>query len=122
MTGRRRADGTLIAALAGGATVRAAARRAGISEATVYRRLRDPEFCQQVTAARADLIEGAMGRTARSMSAAASTLRKLLKAPSDAVKLGAARALLEHGIKLRDSVDHERRLQALEQREQGRRR
>jgi hypothetical protein len=68
------------------------------------------------------MVEKAMGRTARAMTDAARVLHKLLRTGSDQVKLGAARALLEHGIKLRDSVDHERRLQALEQRAQGRRR
>ena len=47
---------------------------------------------------------------------AADTLRGLLKADSDAVKLGAARSLLELGTKLREAVELEERLTDLERR------
>jgi transposase len=61
---RKRADAALLAALAGGATVRAAARKGAVSESTVYRRLRDREFRARVTEARAAMVERALGRTA----------------------------------------------------------
>ena len=47
MTKRNR-DHILIEELANGADQRAAARAAGVSESTVYRRLRDPEFCRRL--------------------------------------------------------------------------
>jgi hypothetical protein len=49
------------------------------------------------------------------MTAAAATLRKLLKAEAETVRLGAARALLELGTKLRESAELEERLRALEE-------
>jgi len=42
--GRRHADAALRLALACGATVENAARAAGVSERTLYRRLKDPVF------------------------------------------------------------------------------
>ncbi len=53
------------------------------------------------------------------MADAAAKLRELLTAESESVRLGAARALLELGTKLRDSVELEARLAALEQRHEG---
>ncbi len=66
MTGseRKSADALLIAALATGAARQEAAKTAGISEAIVYRRLADSAFRRRVSAARAELIDAAVGRLA----------------------------------------------------------
>jgi HEAT repeat protein len=48
------------------------------------------------------------------MTEAADQLRQLLAAESESVRLGAARALLELGVRLRESVDLEARIAALE--------
>jgi hypothetical protein len=98
-------DDALLVALASGATVRRAARKAGIAERTAGRRLTDPNFRRRVHETRAALFERAIGRLARAATKAADTLRRLLNAQSDSVKLGAARALLELGNKLHESVD-----------------
>jgi hypothetical protein len=118
--GRRNADAVLAAALAGGAKVKQAAQRADVSERTAFRRLADPGFRRQVVEARSAMVARACGRMAAGMAGAAVTLRRLLKAESDAVKLGAARALLELGYKLgevagiREQLDELRReLEAL---------
>jgi hypothetical protein len=50
------------------------------------------------------------------MAKAAGTLRKLLTASSDSVKLGAARAMLELGVKVREAAELEQRLVLLESR------
>jgi hypothetical protein len=114
--GRRKGEDALLVALAGGRTVREAARAAGIGERTARRRLAEPGFARRVAALQAQMIEQALGRSVKSMSAAADTLRKLLRAQSESVRLGAARALLELPVKLRDSVELEQRLAALEER------
>jgi hypothetical protein len=49
------------------------------------------------------------------MADAAAVLRKLLAAESESVRLGAARSILELGNKLREAVEWEERLAALEQ-------
>jgi hypothetical protein len=113
---RRNADPLLIAALAGGATNQDAARRAGVSEKTVYRRLDDPTFRQQVADARAGLVTRAVAMLAEAGTEAVRTLRALLAdGTPPAVRLGAARAVLELGTRLRESEELERRLAALEE-------
>jgi hypothetical protein len=111
---RKNADATLLAALASGATVEAAAKQAGVSEGTVYRRLREPGFKAEIDQARADLIERAVSVLAGISSAAVVTLGQLLKSNRDSVRLGAARTVLEMTIKLRDHAELEQRLAAME--------
>ena len=114
--GRKSADEAIIVALAGGRTVQAAARVAGVAESTIYRRLRETEFRRRVTETRAEFTARALGNLAAASTAAAGTLRRLLKAESEAVRLSAARSILELGTKLRDSVELEQRILALEAR------
>ncbi len=113
---RKNADVAILATLAGGGTVEEAAKQAGVSERTVYRRLEEPAFKRQVSEARADLVRQSVGKLARISSAAATTLGLLLKAESESVRLGAARAVLELGTKMREADELEARLAALEER------
>lgn len=113
--GRRKRDDALMLALASGQTIRDAARAAGIGERTATRRLSDPAFRRRVAELRADMVCRALGKMADGMGDAADKLRQLLAANSEAVQLGACRALLELGVKLRESVELEQRLAALEQ-------
>src|SRR5262249_55802340 len=106
---QKRADEFLLLAVAAGPTLRGAAPGAGISERTATRRIADPNFRRRITELRAEMVNRALGCMADSMTDAADTLRRLLKAPADNVKLGAARSLLELGAKLRDSVEVEDR-------------
>ena len=114
--GRRKGDAALVLALAGGQTVRDSARAAGVGERTATRRLAAADFRRRVIETRAALVERATGQMADAMSAAAEALRKLLEARSEAVRLGAARAVLELGMKLRESAELEERLAELERR------
>ncbi|HEY7310273.1 MAG TPA: hypothetical protein VH643_12995 [Gemmataceae bacterium] len=114
--GRRNADEQLLMALACGATVDNAARQAGISPATAYRRLADPAFGQRLQQLRGDMVSRTAGTLTAAASEAVRTLLELLKNPtSSAVRLGAARAVLEIGMRLREMTDLEARLAALEQ-------
>jgi hypothetical protein len=60
------------------------------------------------------MVAQCLGRMADGMVEAADTLRKLLSASSESVRLGAARAVLELGMKVRDSVEVGERLDELE--------
>jgi HEAT repeat protein len=60
------------------------------------------------------MIGQALGRMAAGMTEAADVLRALLKAEAETVRLGAARSLLDLGVKLREVVEFEERLAALE--------
>jgi type II secretory pathway component PulF len=115
-TGRRNVDHNLLTALACGATVEAAARSAGVSESTVYRRLRQPAFRQRLQEVRADMVQRTSAMLTASGMEAVKTLLALQQASTPAsVRLGAARAILELGLKVREVADLERRLSALEQ-------
>ena len=85
---RKNADLTLVLAVAAGLTNKQAAEQAGISESTVYRRLRDPVFKQQVGEARAATVEQASARLTAASLTAIQTLLQLLSAESESVRLG----------------------------------
>ncbi len=111
----RRADEKLLAALACGATKENAARQAGVSLSTVKRRLDDPEFCRQLQALRADILHRAIAALTAASTEAVRTLLDLLKPSSPhAARLGAARSVLEIGMKARLLVELEERMTALE--------
>ena len=55
-----------------------------------------------------------VGRLSHVSVKAVDTLQELLKSKSDVAKLGAARAILEHATKLRESEELDARLSALE--------
>lgn len=114
--GRKQADQQLLLALACGATVENAARKAGVSESTVYRRLADPDFRRQLQGFRADMVQRTAGTLTAAATEAVKTLLALQQASVPAaVRLGAARAVLEIGMKLREVADLEDRLAALEE-------
>jgi hypothetical protein len=100
--------------LAGGTALRVACRKDGVGETTVKRWLKDPVFVHRVTELRSEMTNRALGRLCDGMALAADALRKLLSAESESVRLGAARAVLELGTKLRESVELEQRVTALE--------
>jgi hypothetical protein len=104
--GRKNADSALLLGLASGKTIADAAQSAGVSERTAFRR--------QVAELRAEMVSRALGKMADSMTEAADCLRALLHAESESTRLGAARSILELASKLRDSVELDERLAALE--------
>jgi AcrR family transcriptional regulator len=115
--GRHGADEALLLALACGATKENAARKAGVSERTVYRRLKDRDFRQRLQALRTDMVQRAANVLTASSMEAVKTLLSLQDASvPNSVRLGAARAILEQGTRLRELADLEERLAALEQR------
>jgi hypothetical protein len=112
---KRNADEALMAALACGATLENAAKTAGVSARTAHRRMRDPQFKQRLDAFRADMVHRTAGMVTAASTQAVKTLIALQDPSTPAsVRLGAARALLEFGIKLRDSAEMEQRLARLE--------
>jgi hypothetical protein len=115
-TGRRAADEKLVIALACGSTVENAARQAGVGETTVYRRLKEPAFQAMLNTARQEMIQ----RTANMLTAASlESVKTLLRLQGEgvphAVQLGAAKAIVELGAKLRESAELFARVAALEQ-------
>jgi hypothetical protein len=111
---RRSADTLLVAALASGQPILEAARTAGISERTAYRRLQDARFRREVADARAGLLAQAVGQLADATTAAVSTLRALLDAEAETVRLGAARSILDTALRGAEFCDLAERVRVLE--------
>jgi hypothetical protein len=115
-------DQVLISVLGCGSTVEAAANKAGVSQATVYRRKQDPEFKRQLEQFRSEIVErtGAM-LTAASLESTRTLIELQQATVPPAVRLGAARATLEIGTKVRELAYLEARMAALERKveEQG---
>ena len=115
--GRHRADESLIASLVAGVTVQEAASRAGVGQRTAFRRLNDPRFRRLLAETKGRMLETVSTRLVASAGAACEELERLLKkAESESVRLGAARTILEQVLRMRELVEIDQRLLALEQR------
>lgn len=114
-SGRAAADDVLALAIAAGLTVTEAAKRAKVGERTLYRRLQEPEFKQQVSEIRAAMVAQVSGQLVDAGTEAVRTLRSLLTAESESVRLAASKAVLELGAKFRESTELEDRISALEE-------
>lgn len=113
---RKKTNDILLLALACGATVDAAAHNAGVSRRTAHRRLKDPAFQAELKALQGDMLR----RTSAMLTASGMEFVKTivdLHKPSNAgaVRLGAARVGIELGARLREAVDLEQRIAALEE-------
>jgi hypothetical protein len=105
----------LLAAVAAGSTA-AAAQLAGVSERTVRRRLSDPEFQRRVEDARAETVYRALSRISAVAIMATETLVALME-PNEprSVRLNAAKAVLDMGLRLRAERALKERVGATEQ-------
>ena len=118
--GKRGADHQLLLALACGATIEAAARQAGVSESTVYRRMADPDFKQRLREVVADMVQRSSRMLTAATGEANKTLLALLKESTPpATRHAAARSIIELGMKTRETADLEQRIAALEARDDG---
>src|SRR3954453_12164873 len=109
-------EAALVVALAAGATKPEAAKRSGVAVRTVYRRLEDAEFRSAVRRERDALVQNALGRLTDASADAADVLRSIAvdgDAPAGA-RVAAARATLELGTRLRESVELSERIDAIE--------
>ena len=119
---RTRGDELLLGALAAGSSVEDAARTAGVSIRTAYRRLAEPTFARRLAQARDELISAALGELVECAAEAVATLRALLSASDERVRLGAAKSTLEQLLRLRETLTLSQRLAALERTMQQRQR
>jgi transposase len=105
----------LVTALAKGATVAQAARQAGVSERTVYRRRQQPEFQARITTIQTETLERVVSILAAANELGIHTLVSCLQSSSPAhVRRSAARDILTNGLRYREAVELEKRLVALE--------
>ena len=107
----------LTLALARGASYSEAAVAAGVGERTVVRRMQNPAFRAEVERVRSAMLGIAMGRLTAAVAGAVDTLADLLHPETlSSVRRGAAHSILGHALRLREHLDHEERLAALEAR------
>ena len=111
-------DQAFLAALAFGATVENAARKAGISERSAYYRLDDPTFQARLDQVRLDTLLRTGGMLTGAALVSVKTLVDLQQDATvpAAVRRGAARDVLELAVKYRESNGTEQRVAALEDR------
>jgi HEAT repeat protein len=76
--------------------------------------MKDRVFMEEVNQCRSRMIDSASGSLASTMKKAALTLKKLLDAEGEAVRLSAAKAILDLGLKVAQATELERRVEALE--------
>lgn len=115
--GKSQLDEVVLVSLACGATIDAAASKSGVSKRTIYRRLQDPKFQKRLREIRSEMVERASAMLTASAIEAVKTLLDLQKSNvPHATRLGAARAILELGVRLRESVELMDRIAKLENR------
>jgi hypothetical protein len=114
-------DEILAVALAGGDEQKDAAAKAGVSESTVTRRLRDPAFRDRVANIRRTVTESALGALVKSLKDAAAALHLIATCSDDEKnQLAASKALLELGLKYTAQADLAERVRRLEEAASGR--
>jgi hypothetical protein len=114
---RIKANPSLLVAWACGASVKNAARKAGVSERTVYRRLADPAFQKQLENFHTETMQRAAAMLTSLSAGAINTLGTLLD-PSipSTVRHKSACSILQLGDEQREKVELEQRLATLEHR------
>jgi hypothetical protein len=108
---------TAINALLTEPTTRAAAAAAKVSEATIWRWLADPDFAAAYREARGQLLESTLTAMQAAGGDAVKCLRDVMKdeQAQPSARVAAAKAILDLGLKAREVLDNEERLQAVEQ-------
>src|SRR5437773_2173159 len=100
-------------ALAGGATVDAAAFAAGVHRRTLYVWRRNPRFTTRLNQIRADAMSAACGKLVAATTAAADVLVNLLSHDNPAVRLRAAGMILNVADDYLQNTDLESEFAAL---------
>lgn len=96
-------------------SVRKAAEVAGVKERTLYHWLKNGEFAAAYRTARREATQQAIARLQQVSGAAVAVLCQLMTSSTPAVRLGAARTVLEFAVKAVEIEDLTARLEALEQ-------
>ncbi|MEI8380913.1 MAG: hypothetical protein WCJ09_12340 [Planctomycetota bacterium] len=114
---RHNLDDVIIEALARGETQTAVAKLAGVSATTIRRRLEDSGFRSQIERFRETMLDSAAGQLGAILTQAVTTLEGLLiKSTPPAVRLAAAKSVIELTIRTREVLSWEKRIAELESR------
>lgn len=104
-------DEEIIAALIQNGTIRAAAGAAGISERTIYDRMKDKDFRAMYTAAKTDIIRAAVFNINSKLSAAVDTVSEIMQdeGANFVVRLQAAQVIINNAAKFAQRLQNEER-------------
>jgi hypothetical protein len=117
MAGRARkvSEDVMLTALACGATVAQAAEQARVSQRTVYRKLATAPFCARLAKLREEMVERTLSMLRAASLEAVKTLVGLLStATPPSVRHSAGRSIVELSLRVREKVEFDERLKALE--------
>ena len=104
----------LLSALLSEKDLRSAAEKAGVSETTAWRWLKEDDFTAEYRRLRRDAVEQAASQLQRSSGAAVETLRKNLSCGNPNAEIAAARIILEQAVKAIEILDLTERLEKIE--------
>ena len=99
-------------------TVKQAANESGISESTIYRRLKDSDFSKRYYQARMDMLKNHVAALHGYLGGAIETMGQVMESKDSPpqTRLNAAEAVIRNCMKLTEDVDFEERLRSLEAR------
>ena len=105
-----------IVALLAEPTLGAVAKAADISEVTLWRWMKDPDFKSRLRDARRAVVEGAIGRLQQAATEAVATLQRNLTCGTPSVEVRAAATIFDQAIKAVELFDIAERIEQLETR------
>jgi transposase len=105
-----------IAALLSAPSLEQAAKKAGVSKATLHQWMKEAEFKAALRTARQEVLEAAVSRLQAVTNEAVNTLQRALTCAVPTVEVSAARAILEYSFRSQELEDLEARLTSLEER------
>jgi hypothetical protein len=105
-----------ISALLTSGSITEASQKTGLSERTIYRYLRNPEFQSMFKQAKMRLLDGAISKLRTEASGAVDVLAAIAhdRNASDTARVAAARSILQFAVEYGQTADIEERLQELE--------
>jgi len=110
-----RQERTIVALLAE-PSIEAAAKTAEVSDVTIWRWMKQPEFRSKLRDARRAVVEGAIGRLQAAATEAVDTLRRSLTCGIPSVEVRAATVILDQAIRAVELFDLAERVEHLEAR------
>lgn len=113
MPKRSNTDRALIALLNSN-SIREAAKASRLSEETLYRYLREPDFVSQYREARRQTVEAAISKLQSATGEAVDTLQRNLHCENPAVEVRTAQIIYENSVKGVELIDIVERLERLE--------
>ena len=110
---KKGSDVLIVAGVVEGSTRAETARRAGVSERTLRRRVKDPAMVVAIAEARLHLHEQVMGRLQHLALKAVDQFDSVMGAGTDAARIAASRAVLDQIVSFENALDNAR-LSAME--------